>query len=152
MRAVHLDRAWRVLAGYFSRQEREDSRRNLVLQARNFYGALEVRDDLPTEDYRRAHPLARHHQPRLTVAGPDACATSPRRITAKRSGVGRAMNACRQEARSALASIGLGAGVLSNYGRNGDYFRIYEINPLVERIAQTQFYFLSAFARGQEVF
>src|SRR6185369_2294487 len=37
--------------------------------------------------------------------------------------------------------IGLGSGVLSNYGRKGDYFRIYEINPLVERIAQTLFTF-----------
>ena len=37
--------------------------------------------------------------------------------------------------------IGLGAGVLSSYGREGDYFRIYEINPLVERIAQTLFTF-----------
>ena len=37
--------------------------------------------------------------------------------------------------------IGLGAGVLSNYGRAGDFYRIYEINPLVEKIAQTEFTF-----------
>jgi len=31
--------------------------------------------------------------------------------------------------------------VLSNYGRKRDYFRIYEINPLIERIAQSFFTF-----------
>jgi spermidine synthase len=37
--------------------------------------------------------------------------------------------------------IGLGAGVLSTYVREGDYYRIYDINPLVEKIAQTEFQF-----------
>jgi spermidine synthase len=31
--------------------------------------------------------------------------------------------------------------VLSTYGRTGDVYRIYEINPLVEKIAQTEFSF-----------
>jgi spermidine synthase len=38
--------------------------------------------------------------------------------------------------------IGLGAGTLAAYGRAGDYFRFYEINPLVLRLANTQFTFL----------
>jgi len=38
--------------------------------------------------------------------------------------------------------IGLGTGTLTSYGRAGDYYRIYEINPLVLRIARTQFTFL----------
>jgi len=40
-----------------------------------------------------------------------------------------------------VGSIGLGAGVLSNYGRAGDVYRIYEINPLVPPIAQKEFTF-----------
>ena len=59
----------------------------------------------------------------------------------KRSGVGRAMSALQARGPIRAGMIGLGAGVLSNYGRKGDYFRIYEINPLVERIAQTLFTF-----------
>ena len=31
--------------------------------------------------------------------------------------------------------VGLGAGTLASYGRPGDLFRFYEINPMVERIA-----------------
>jgi hypothetical protein len=38
--------------------------------------------------------------------------------------------------------IGLGAGTLAAYARGGDDYRIYEINPLVEKIALTQFTFL----------
>ena len=39
-----------MLSGYMIRQERE-STKNLVLQSRNFYGPLEVRDDPVTQDY-----------------------------------------------------------------------------------------------------
>jgi spermidine synthase len=39
--------------------------------------------------------------------------------------------------------MGLGAGVLSTYGRAGDVYQIYEINPLVEEIAQKDFTFYS---------
>jgi spermidine synthase len=38
--------------------------------------------------------------------------------------------------------IGLGAGTLAAYGRAGDHFTFYEINPLVIRIANEQFIFL----------
>jgi spermidine synthase len=38
--------------------------------------------------------------------------------------------------------IGLGAGTLTTYGRPIDHYTIYDINPLVVRIAQTQFRFL----------
>jgi hypothetical protein len=37
--------------------------------------------------------------------------------------------------------VGLGAGVLAAYGLGGDVYRFYEINPLVEKIAQSQFTF-----------
>jgi hypothetical protein len=38
--------------------------------------------------------------------------------------------------------IGLGAGVLAAYGRPGDVYRFYEINPLVIGIAETYFSYL----------
>jgi spermidine synthase len=38
--------------------------------------------------------------------------------------------------------IGLGAGTLATYGRAGDYYRFYEINPLVIQVAHTEFDFL----------
>jgi len=128
-----------VLAGYFHRQERRLSK-NLVLQARNFYGPLEVRDDLPTEDYAQRTLLhgTIDHGSQLQDPVLRYVTTS---YYAKRSGVGRAMGALQAKGPIRAGVIGLGAGVLSNYGRKGDYFRIYEINPLIERIAQTLFTF-----------
>ncbi len=128
-----------VLAGYFIRQERKLSK-NLVLQARNFYGPLEVRDDLPTEDYAERTLLhgTINHGSQLLDPVLRYVTTS---YYAKKSGVGRAMTALQARGPVRAGIIGLGSGVLSNYGRKGDYFRIYEINPLVERIAQTLFTF-----------
>jgi spermidine synthase len=46
--------------------------------------------------------------------------------------------------------IGLGTGAIASYGRTGDYYRYYELNPLVRRLslpepatASTQFTFLA---------
>jgi hypothetical protein len=138
LRAVILV-AVAVLAGYFIRQERKLSK-NLVLQARNFYGPLEVRDDLPTEDYAERTLLhgTINHGSQLLDPVLRYVTTS---YYAKKSGVGRAMTALQARGPVRAGIIGLGSGVLSNYGRKGDYFRIYEINPLVERIAQTLFTF-----------
>ncbi|MBL8113819.1 MAG: fused MFS/spermidine synthase, partial [Acidobacteria bacterium] len=37
------------------------------------------------------------------------------------------------------AVVGLGSGALANYARAGDVVRVYEINPLVEKLARTLF-------------
>jgi hypothetical protein len=128
-----------VLSWYFVTEERKLAK-NLVLQARNFYGPLEVRDDLPTEDYAERTLLhgTINHGSQLLDPVLRYVTTS---YYGKRSGVGRAMGALQARGPVRAGIIGLGSGVLSNYGRKGDYFRIYEINPLVERIAQTLFTF-----------
>jgi hypothetical protein len=138
LRAVILI-AVALLTGYFIRQERSLAK-NLVLQARNFYGPLEVRDDLPTEDYAQRTLLhgTIDHGSQLKDPVLRYVTTS---YYAKHSGVGRAMSELQAKGPIRAGVIGLGAGVLSNYGRKGDYFRIYEINPLIERIAQTLFTF-----------
>jgi spermidine synthase len=38
--------------------------------------------------------------------------------------------------------VGLGTGTIAAYGRLGDYYRYYEINPLVPPITKGQFYFV----------
>jgi spermidine synthase len=47
--------------------------------------------------------------------------------------------------------IGLGVGTLATYGRAGDYFRFYELNPAVIQIASTYFQFLNQSAAATEV-
>src|SRR5262249_51887740 len=59
------------------------------------------------------------------------------------SGVGRAIRQVQQSGPARVGVIGLGTGTLAVYGRAGDYFRFYEINPLVLRLARTQFTFLN---------
>jgi hypothetical protein len=128
-----------VLAGYFVKSERALAK-NLVLQTRNFFGPLEVRDDPPTQDYAERTLLhgTINHGSQLLDPVLRYVTTS---YYGKRAGVGRAMTALQARGPIRAGVIGLGSGVLSNYGRKGDYFRIYEINPLVERIAQTLFTF-----------
>jgi hypothetical protein len=50
-----------------------------------------------------------------------------------------------------VGSIGLGAGVLTSYCRAGDFFRVYEINPLIQRIAQTEFTFYPHCAADKQI-
>jgi hypothetical protein len=57
------------------------------------------------------------------------------------SGIGRAIRAVQVAGPIRVGSIGLGAGVLTAYGRPGDTYRIYDINSLVPQIAETQFSF-----------
>jgi hypothetical protein len=42
-----------------------------------------------------------------------------------------------------MGVVGLGAGTLAAYGRGGDRLRFYEINPLMQSIAKTQFTYLT---------
>jgi hypothetical protein len=57
------------------------------------------------------------------------------------SGVSIALNAL-PEAPRRIAVVGLGAGTLAALGRPGDTIRFYEINPGVQTIAGTLFYYL----------
>jgi SAM-dependent methyltransferase len=59
------------------------------------------------------------------------------------AGVGRVIKAS-LGAPVRIGVVGLGAGTLAAYGRAGDYFRFYEINPQVVQIARSEFSFLGA--------
>jgi hypothetical protein len=127
-----------ALSGYLFRHQ-YDNEKGYRLIVRNFYGVLHVRDDDPDPFALRTltHGTINH--------GSQLLAENMRYITTsyygETSGVGRAIRAIHEAGPARIGSIGLGAGVLSNYGRPGDYLRIYEINPLVPGIATTQFSF-----------
>jgi hypothetical protein len=106
---------------------------------RNFYGILRV---MPREDsngpYRELqHGRTRHGQQYLNLARRDW----PTSYYGPHSGVAIALNALGEPHRE-IAVVGLGAGTLAAWGRPGDTFRFYEINPDVEHIARTWFSFL----------
>jgi spermidine synthase len=127
-----------ALCGYMIRSQYTEVKGYRMLE-RNFYGVLHVRDDQETDYTERVlfHGTINHGEQVLD----DRYRYLPTSYYGLNSGVGRAMRA--EQARGPIRAgvVGLGAGVLSTYGRKGDYFRIFEINPLVERIAQTEFSF-----------
>jgi hypothetical protein len=127
-----------ALTGYLVRHEANDEK-GFRLIVRNFYGVLRVHDDDPD-------PYALRNLTHGTINhGSQLLADDMKYITTsyygESSGVGRAIRAIHERGPARIGSIGLGAGVLSNYGKAGDYLRIYEINPLVPPITQGQFSF-----------
>jgi hypothetical protein len=112
------------------------------VSVRNFYGALRV-TDVPSSDGRGivrklTHGVINHGvqymEPALrgkptTYYGPD-------------SGVGLALAATRGGAPHRVGVIGLGTGTLAAYGRPGDRYRFYEIDPNVERLSREEFRFV----------
>jgi hypothetical protein len=126
-----------TLAGYLVRHHHDDAK-DYRLSVRNFYGVLRVKDEpsanLPTERV-LMHGSINHGSQVLD----DKFRYKPISYYGPDSGVGRAMRALQEKGPVRAGVIGLGAGVLNAYARAGDMFRVYEINPLIERIAQTEF-------------
>jgi nitrate/nitrite transporter NarK len=113
-----------------------------VLVSRNFYGVLTV------FEHRRDEPLEHHfllQHGRIThglqFVDPEA-ATWATTYYGEDSGIGLAMRALPAQNRR-IGLVGLGTGSLVCYGKAGDVFHIYEINPAVRQIAYTNFSYLS---------
>lgn len=112
-----------------------------LVMSRNFYGSLRVMEyDKGTEDEARAliHGMVIHgkqftdpdrRREHITYYGP-------------RSGINLALQSLRHSPLR-VGVIGLGAGSLASFAEPGDVFRFYEINPQVEKLARSEFTYLS---------
>jgi len=114
-----------------------------VLLVRNFYGALRVNDTPKSADQDATRELThgtinhgeqfldpvRRHEP-TTYYGP-------------RSGIGLLLRDLSIKGPLKVGVVGLGTGTIAAYGRAGDLYRYYEINPLVIEIAHRQFEYLN---------
>jgi len=131
-----------VLIGYLGFQVRGLTA-DYRLAVRNFYGALKVRDSGPASDLDATrtltHGTINHGEQFLNPARRDL----PTTYYGPNTGVGVAIREKGRGKAIRVGVIGLGTGTLAAYGRPGDYFRFYEINPLVLEIARTQFTFLN---------
>ena len=112
--------------------------------SRNFYGVLQV-----TEETDEAGELRKLTHGR-TEHGAQYVDAQRRFLptTYFGPGTGAELAFQRHPARAAsrpvrVGIVGLGAGTLAAYGRPGDVFRFYEINPAVVDFAHTQFTYLS---------
>lgn len=112
------------------------------VMVRNFYGALRVQDSTQGSDKETwtrtlIHGTINHGLQFLS----DNRYLLPTTYYGPNSGIGLAIaNTWHMNHRVGL--IGLGTGTLSSYARKGDYYRIYEINPLVLDVARSEFRFL----------
>jgi hypothetical protein len=110
---------------------------------RNFYGGLRVRDTGTPDEMESTrtltHGTINHGEEYLNPARRDLATT----YYGPNTGIGVAIRGKQKTGRAIrVGVIGLGTGTVASYGRLGDYYRYYEINPLVLGLAHTQFFFL----------
>ena len=108
---------------------------------RSFYGQLEVRDDGEPGTERASRTLVHGGIIHGTQWQDDARRPYPTTYYCETSGVGRAIDLLPKDRGRRVGVVGLGAGTLVAFGRPGDVYRVYEINPLVIRLAETEFTF-----------
>ena len=111
--------------------------------ARNFYGTLRVYDedmeDGSGEHRKLMHGVINHGEQVLSERYRRRAAT----YYCPGTGIGDVLSGGQPGAARRIGLLGLGCGTLTAYGRPGDVFRIYEINPLVLRLARTEFTYLA---------
>jgi SAM-dependent methyltransferase len=107
------------------------------LAVRNFYGQLRVRDSAGMR--RLFHGVILHGEQALDPAE-RRCTTA---YYCPGTAIGRVLAAPEHEGPRRVGVLGLGCGTLASYGRAGDVFRLYEIDPLVLRVARREFTFLA---------
>jgi hypothetical protein len=110
--------------------------------SRNFYGVIKVFES--DESDPRLHRMNLRHGGTLHGVQYLASELRSRATTyyTPSSGVGLVMKNFPRQADRRVGLVGLGVGTLAVYGRTGDYFRFYEINEEMRRLAETRFTFL----------
>jgi SAM-dependent methyltransferase len=109
---------------------------------RSFYGQLGVRDDGEPGTETAARTLVHGGIIHGTQWRDSLRRRYPTTYYCETSGVGRALALLPTNRGRRVGVVGLGAGTLVAFGRRGDVYRVYEINPLVVRVAETEFTFL----------
>jgi len=117
--------------------------KDVVLTERSFYGVLRVKEyGEPGMSFymrRLLHGVIMHGE--QYVEGERR--REPTSYYTPTSGIGAAIAAAEARGPVRVGVIGLGTGTLAAYGRKGDRFRFYDINPQVVAIARSKFYYLA---------
>lgn len=111
-----------------------------LVTTRNFYGTLRVFGGGEGEESRRTlmHGHIIHGRQFVQPERQDWATT----YYSQEAGVGRALLAKADKGPLRVGVVGLGVGTLAAYGRPGDEFRLYEIDPLVIDLARSHFTYL----------
>jgi SAM-dependent methyltransferase len=123
--------AWRV----------HDALQQVIAIDRNFYGVLRVREygggDPDALERVLVHGRIMHGQQFLA----ETRRRQPTSYYAERSGIGRLLRSLADRPIE-VAAIGLGVGTIAAYGKAGDRYRFYEIDPAVPPAARKHFTYL----------
>ena len=130
------------VTGYYVVLHFESLSADTRVMERNFYGTLRVKDTGPVSDpdtmRRMLHGMIMHGEQHL-----GARRKEPTSYYGPTAGVGQAILALQPSGPMRVGVVGLGVGTLAAYGRAGDTYRFYEINPQVIDAARKEFFFLS---------
>ena len=128
-------------AGWWMHVQQRHMKGYRVVQ-RNFYGMLRIEDEGDFNDNTRLrqllHGVINHGQQYLNPGRRKEATT----YYCAGSGAGQAILTRKEGVPQKVGVIGLGSGTLASYGRPGDNYQIYEINPLVIHLAQAEFSFV----------
>ena len=117
-------------------------RGNVLVMKRNFYGTLRVKEyergNESLSSRALLHGVINHG---WQYVDPEK-RKEPISYFGPGSGIAKALDFYAGKPRR-VGIIGLGVGSFIAWGRQGDYFRVYELDPEVVRIAQQQFWYLS---------
>jgi SAM-dependent methyltransferase/MFS family permease len=125
--------------------------RDVRVSERGFYGVLRVKEygspGEPSHMRRLVHGTIMHGEQYLH-------AERRRFITTyyqESSGIGLAIKSKQERGPVRVGVIGLGTGTIAAYGRQGDLYRFYDIDPRVVSLAKQEFTFLADSAAQVEV-
>ena len=144
----YLEPYWTVLAGIVAlgaiafMGNGVRTQRGYRRVVRNFYGVLLVRDTPESDGELRRRQLVhgtimhgeQFYSPKLR--------NLPSSYYAETSGAGRALRYAQRRNAIHVGVIGLGTGSLACYGRKGDTYDFFEINPIVPKLATTEFSYI----------
>jgi SAM-dependent methyltransferase len=129
--------AWMLDTGRLAEKERNDFA-SAVFVERNFYGALRVEDLGGIRQLQNGNVI--HGREFLDAER----LHEPTSYYGRDSGLGLALDELGKNGPVRVGVIGLGAGTIAAYGRPGDSYVFYEINPAVPDIATRWFHFLGS--------
>jgi len=131
-----------LVCAYFLALQIQDDIQGSRYVGRNFYGSLITLDsqrDDPRDNVRQLYHGAIKHGEQFLAAERHR---EPTAYYGATSGIGLAIANTPAQGKK-VGVIGLGAGTLAVYGRSGDTYRMYELNPEVIELAKTEFSFMS---------
>ncbi len=120
-------------------QEAVSDHKKAIVAARNFYGTLKVFEYNP-DDAINNYRVLQHGRITHGMQLRDATYKNwPTTYYSRASGVGLLMKHFPRQQGQRVAVVGLGTGSMAVYGKPGDFYRFYEINPAVTNIALNTF-------------